>query len=309
MSEPILWVLVGLSGSGKSSYATELAQVRPNTDIISTDRIREELTGDYTNQEHNEEVFKIFHNRIRYSLEHKRDVIADATNLTMKSRRAILQKVNGLNIVKVCLLLTKPFQICKIDNLKREHPVSGDVLKKQISRFQIPFIEEGFDEINIIQHSWEKYKIDMSDLLLLACDFKQKTPYRTMTLERHCMYTGDLFDDRNIENQFLFSDDIISFCNGAFLHDIGKIVTQTFDEHGIAHYYNHAEIGSYMVLSLMRKPTKWNDKDLLNCCFLINYHMMPFNWDTDKAKQKWKKRFGLYKYNILAHFHVCDKER
>lgn len=216
MSEPILWVLVGLSGSGKSSYTTELAQVRPNTDIISTDRIREELTGDYTNQEHNEEVFKIFHNRIRYSLEHKRDVIADATNLTMKSRRAILQKVNGLNIVKVCLLLTKPFQICKIDSLKREHPVSEDVLKKQISRFQIPFIEEGFDEINIIQHSWGKYKIDMSDLLLLACDFKQKTPYRTMTLERHCMYTGDLFDDRNIENQFLFSDDIISFCNGAF---------------------------------------------------------------------------------------------
>ena len=289
--------------------ATQLSQAQPNTDIISTDCIREELTGDYTNQEHNEEVFKIFHNRIRYSLEHKRNVIADATNLTMKSRRSILQKVNGLNIVKVCFLFTKPFQICKIDNLKRKYPVSEDVLKKQVSRFQIPFIEEGFDEIDIIQHRWEKYKINMRDLLSLTCDFKQKTPYHTMMLENHCIYTGTLFGDKNIENQFLFSDDIKSFCNGASLHDIGKIATQTFDEHGIAHYYNHAEIGSYMVLSLMKKPFTWSDDDLLDCCFLINYHMLPFNWDTDKVKQKWKKRFGQYKYNILVNFHVCDKTR
>ena len=42
------------------------------------------------------------------------------------------------------------------------------------------------------------------------------------------------------------------------------------------------------------------DSDVvLDTCFLINYHMMPFNWDTDKAKQRWKERFGEYKYKIL----------
>ena len=92
MNKPTMWVLVGLSGSGKSSIATQIANENPNTIIVSSDAIREELTGNYENQEHNEEVFKIFHNRIRKNLENKKNVIADATNITMKSRRAIMMK-------------------------------------------------------------------------------------------------------------------------------------------------------------------------------------------------------------------------
>lgn len=86
--------MCGLSGSGKSTIATQIANENPNTIIVSSDAIREELTGNYEDQEHNEEVFKIFHNRIRKNLENKKNVIADATNLTMKSRRAILMKVS-----------------------------------------------------------------------------------------------------------------------------------------------------------------------------------------------------------------------
>lgn len=92
MNKPTMWVLVGLSGSGKSTIATQIANENPNTVIVSSDAIREELTGNYEDQEHNEEVFKIFHDRIRKNLENKKNVIADATNLTMKSRRAIMMK-------------------------------------------------------------------------------------------------------------------------------------------------------------------------------------------------------------------------
>ena len=84
MNKPTMWVLVGLSGSGKSTIATQIANENPNTVIVSSDAIREELTGNYEDQEHNEEVFKIFHDRIRKNLENKKNVIADATNLTMK---------------------------------------------------------------------------------------------------------------------------------------------------------------------------------------------------------------------------------
>lgn len=75
MNKPTMWVLVGLSGSGKSTIATQIANENPNTIIISSDAIREELTGNYEDQEHNEEVFKIFHNRIRKNLENKKNVI------------------------------------------------------------------------------------------------------------------------------------------------------------------------------------------------------------------------------------------
>lgn len=113
MSKPTLWIMCGLSGSGKSTIATQIANENPNTVIVSSDAIREELTGNYEDQQHNEEVFKIFHDRIRKNLENKKNVIADATNLTMKSRRAIMMKVNGLNVRKVCVIIPKLFEQCK----------------------------------------------------------------------------------------------------------------------------------------------------------------------------------------------------
>lgn len=102
--------------------------------IISSDEIREELTGNYEDQEHNEEVFKIFHDRIRKNLENKKNVIADATNITMKSRRAIMMKVNGLDVYKIAYIIPKPFEQCKKDNLNREHPVPEFVLEMDLYR-------------------------------------------------------------------------------------------------------------------------------------------------------------------------------
>lgn len=90
MNKPTLWIMCGLSGSGKSTIAAQIANENPNTIIVSSDAIREELTGNENDQSKNEDVFKIFHKRIREYLIKEINVIADATNLTMKSRRAIL---------------------------------------------------------------------------------------------------------------------------------------------------------------------------------------------------------------------------
>ena len=78
MDKPKLYVLVGLSGSGKSTLA---AQRDANTVIVSSDAIREELTGEIEDQSRNNEVFEIFHQRIRKNLEEGKNAIADATNL------------------------------------------------------------------------------------------------------------------------------------------------------------------------------------------------------------------------------------
>lgn len=296
MNKPILWILVGLSASGKSTIATQIANENPNTVIVSSDAIREELTGNYEDQEHNEEVFKIFHNRIRKNLENKKNVIADATNLTMKSRRAILMKVNGLEVHKVCVIIPKPFEQCKEDNLHREHPVPDFVLDKQIRKFQIPFYEEGWDLIKRHKFFTEN-TMYVSDLFSKTGNFDQKNPHLTMNLYEHSYMTYDLF---------YYKEYPISFQIGAMLHDIGKLYCQTFDESGIAHYYGHDSIGSYIALTSLNKIHHY---DILDACFLINYHMMPFDWTTDKAKQRWKERFGEYKYKMLLDFNECDKAR
>lgn len=291
MNKPTLTVLVGLSGSGKSTIATEIAHKNPNTVIVSSDAIREELTGNYENQEHNEEVFKVFHDRIRKNLEQKRNVIADATNLTMKSRRAIMMKINGLDVHKVCVIIPKPFEQCKVDNQNREHPVPDEVLDKQIRRFQIPFYEEEFDEIQIVPNFYGK----PFNLLRKMEGFDQKNPHHSMDLYNHCKYTEGLMSLKGYEMPWTF---------GALVHDCGKLFVQTFDENGIAHYCDHQSYGSYEILT-----TKPYDVATLDVCFLINYHMMPFDWTTDKARQRWKERFGEYKYKMLLDFNECDRAR
>lgn len=294
MNKPKLYIMTGLSGSGKSTIAQKLAEENPNTVIVSSDAIREELTGKVEDQTENEEVFKIFHNRIRKNLENKKNVIADATNITMKSRRAIMTKVNGLDVEKICYLIPKPYEQCKVDNKNRLHPVSDEVLDKQIMRFQVPFKEEGWTHI-IIPYLCIDYP---PNLLPTMKGFNQKSPYHTMDLYHHCTYTAKLFDKR-----YGYP---LRFITGAIWHDLGKIYTQTFDEEGIAHYFQHHSIGAYHFMTAMQNL----DTDfLLDACFLINYHIMPFNWTSDEANKRWKRRFGEYKYQMLLDFNECDRAR
>ena len=36
---------------------------------------------------------------------------------------------------------------------------------------------------------------------------------------------------------------------------------------------------------------------------------IAFNWNSDKARDRWKKRFGEDKYRLLIDFNECDKSR
>lgn len=296
MNKPTLWVMVGLSGSGKSSVAKEIAENNPNTIIVSLDNIGEELTGDYGNQENNEKVFKVFRKRIREALENNTNVIADATNITMRSRRAIIENVKGIECRKIAYLIPRPFDQCKLDNLNRQHPVPEEVLDGQLRKFQIPFYEEGWDLIKR-RDFLRDGEITIPDISLKMENFDQKNPHHTMSLLEHSDYTYKLFADKEYP---------MSFQLGAVLHDVGKLYCQTFDEFGTAHYIDHDSIGSYLVLTSLDGFYYY---DILDACFLINYHMMPFDWTTEKSKERWKKRFGEYKYKMLLDFHECDKAR
>lgn len=310
MKKPKLYIMVGLSGSGKSTIAQKLAQEHENTVIVSSDQIREELTGDYENQDRNDEVFKVFHKRIRENLENNKNVIADATNLTMKSRRAILQNIKRLDVEKICYIVPKPIPLCEIDNKNRYHPVPDEVLDKQILRFQVPFYEEGFSKIIVHRDiKWKEYQMDSIKVFFAMFDFDQKNPHHNMTLDSHCLNAYKLFCDDILHVKFINPEYHNGFVMGAKLHDVGKLMTQTFDENGIAHYFGHSNAGSYFILSQMTKSSFWTDNMLLDCCFLINYHMMPFSWDTEKTKKRWKERFGEYKYQMLLDFHECDIAR
>lgn len=182
------------------------------------------------------------------------------------------------------------------------------MIAAQRSKFQIPFKEEGWDDIIIYDMDYtydDKFTPEAMSFSMTG--FDQKNPHHNMYLEDHCDFTYNKFSDLAHPYDVYKS----GFLLGAKIHDFGKLYTQTIDENGIAHYFGHENVGSYCVLTTLYNPFEEYNTDvfLLDCCFLINYHMMPFNWNTEKTKNKWKNIFGEEKYNMLLRFHECDKAR
>lgn len=284
--KPWLIVMCGLAGSGKSTLAKKIADER-DAEIISSDELRKEMFGDETHQEDKNKLFTEYNKRIRTALERGSDVISDKTNLSIRSRRAILEAVKNLDIYKECVICNIPFEKCLENNRNGERHVPEEVIYRQLYGFQVPFLEEGWDSISILPRVGSIPYEQMAG-------FDQKTPYHNLDLLQHSIKVTDLFREKYPEWE-----------SSSFLHDVGKLYTQKIGKDGIAHYIGHDSAGAYKIL---------NDKNLsedgiLPITFLANYHMLPFQWDTKKSQEKWRKIFGDEKYEMLLYFNECDKAR
>lgn len=84
-------ILVGISGSGKSTWLNSFDLT--NFNVISPDNIRREITGSISDQTKNREVFQISYDRIVQSLNNSKSVVFDATNVSSRDRRSVLDHV------------------------------------------------------------------------------------------------------------------------------------------------------------------------------------------------------------------------
>lgn len=302
MSKQTCYVLVGLSGSSKSTMAEALAKFH-NAVLVSSDAIRGELSF-VEDQSRNEEVFKIFHKRIRDGLNNGSSIIADATNLTIKSRKQIIDIAKRIpNVEIVCVLMATPYWTCVERDKKRSRSVGEKVIEKQLRKFQIPFYEEGFDDIVVVKTMPPIFNTDgiLKDMEKAMDGFDQKNPHHEYDLLGHCALSFYEFENVYNANKY-------SYYDGAFYHDLGKLDTQTIDENGIAHYYNHENVGAYRYfIDRVYDNSKFKGKALLDSTFLVNYHMMPFTWKEPKTIEKYKKLFGEEKTEMLIFFNECDR--
>ncbi len=95
-------MLIGMPGSGKSTYIDELKAQNPDRDyvVLSTDDILERL-GDEKGWDYNQafknipfkKVQAIFNTNFQQAVKDKKDIILDQTNLTVKSRAKKLNKL------------------------------------------------------------------------------------------------------------------------------------------------------------------------------------------------------------------------
>ena len=108
MNRPIVFVMCGLSASGKSSYAKELSK-EYNAVILSSDDIRKSLLGDVADMTGNGLVFDTMHRAMIHLLKQNRNVILDATHLTIKDRKKVLTQLKPFDVKKNCSSCVKGF--------------------------------------------------------------------------------------------------------------------------------------------------------------------------------------------------------
>ena len=240
--KPSCYWMIGISGSGKSCKAKEIADKKDAT-VLSSDAIRKELYGDESIQGNPEEVFKLLHNRAIGLLKMGFSIVYDATNLSLKNRIKFFQLLNnaGIEAEHHAIVMSKSIQMCIEDNNKRERVVPEEVIHKQSKQFNMPFFEEGFKTITI--SGWDNFTnvtqdderyisqslVNHTSMLILMDKFNQNNPHHELTLGEHCNKV------LNIVNNF--SDDI-PLLVASQIHDIGKLYTEEKDKKGRTFYHD-----------------------------------------------------------------------
>lgn len=305
-------MLCGLSGSGKSAWAYHYATSEPhstNVNIISSDAIREELYGDASIQRNHAKVFAIMLERTKRALDKKETVIYDATNLNEKRRIALLNELKEYNCPKGCVVFVTDPAVCADRQEYRERKVPNEVIWKQVKQFQPPHKSEGWDKIFIYVTGREGYNINK--FLNLANNFDQHNPHHKLTLAEHCYQAFKYAAENN-------SGEIVRAA--ASWHDIGKLMTQTFDNNKVAHYYSHENVSAYYYL--LFNASDFTENDLLSVSFnkvtnkeskcnfnldvawLIAHHMDFFK--SSEYLNKVKKRVDPMLWERLNWLHECD---
>ena len=301
----MLVVTVGLPSSGKTSWVDDFIGENQGKviDVISSDKIREEVFNDIEDQNHNSEVFDLMKRRTKESLSQGHIAIYEATNISSKRRRALLKELNKYYDKAICLFKYKRLTACQIDNEKRDREVPSNVIDRMYRNFEIPHKSEGFDEIIVdfdektnlylsnkskggigflkdellTIETYDDYKSLLCQLGLNQCiDMPQDSKWHTLSLSKH-MY----FCFRAVR-EYHWHD--INLVIASMLHDISKPKVRTEDkDQKYAHYYGHENASAYDVIDILLRYVRIDIEDILEIAWLIGNHMkLKNNIDKDK---------------------------
>ena len=139
-------VLVGLPGSGKSTYLAQLGVTG-----LSSDAIRSLLADDETDQTIHDRVFQTLRYLLWQRLAIGRPVTyIDATNLTVEERRPYIGigKAYGCDVEAV--FFDVPLEVCRARNGRRQRVVPEEAMAKMSAKLAPPEVEEGFSRVTAI---------------------------------------------------------------------------------------------------------------------------------------------------------------
>jgi len=139
-------VLVGLPGSGKSTYLARLGVAG-----LSSDAIRGLLADDETDQTIHDRVFPTLRYLLRQRLAIGRPATyIDATNLTVEERRPYIEIGREYECDVEAVFFDVPLEMCRARNAQRQRVVPEDAMAKMAAKLEPPDVAEGFSRVVLI---------------------------------------------------------------------------------------------------------------------------------------------------------------
>jgi protein phosphatase len=147
-----LVVLVGISGSGKSTFARR--HFLP-TQVLSSDAFRGMLTDDENDQSISKEAFEALHYIAGKRLRGGRLTVVDATNVQQHARAELIRLAREYDVLPVAIVVDTPEPVCWERTQARPDRTFGrEVLRRQhrdLRRSLGQLGREGFRKVHVVR--------------------------------------------------------------------------------------------------------------------------------------------------------------
>lgn len=152
--QPVAYILVGVPGSGKSTWIANQPFDWNRTVVASTDNYVERQASDQ-GKTYNDVFHDVMPDAVKHmamtvvdAVRQKFDIVWDQTSTTVATRRKKLRMLPpAYKTIAVVFATPEEKEHARRLNSRPGKVIPGEVLNSMISKFEMPTREEGFDEV------------------------------------------------------------------------------------------------------------------------------------------------------------------